>query len=261
MKVPLLKTIILIAAVISFESAAVGADRSAKSDPNDPESLYEAGSELFNRYDSVDSQRIKGWEMMLKAAKAGNFHAKKDVAEFAAGFVSLNRSPNLPSFFKPNLPLALEYYRELVKRGDAESTVHLALLYSSGIGEPANESESPHTLLLSAAKKGNSYAMTLLAERYLYGYGEDKDLLEAGRWEYLASLNEHHISHWLDDQGEPRIQETPQQDEMAKLLSLFFKAGRLHDPVAAANLRSIYKAASKPLDLNEVFRSARPLTE
>jgi TPR repeat protein len=229
-------------------------------DPRSAAGMFEAGHDIFSRYEASDAERMKGWQLMLDAAKAGDLNAKKRVADYAAGFLSLNMDPETKTAFKPNVPLALEYYRELVKRGGVESRVRLAQLYSSGIGEAADESESPHNLLIGAAAKGNKEAMTLLGERYLYGHGEDKDVIEAARWEYLASVNSEQSSHWVDLQGAPRIQDTPEQDEMAKILSLFYKVGKSRDAVAMARLKSMYGAAAKPFNPDEIVQAAKQPT-
>ena len=265
MRITIAKILCCSAALITF--AMVGCDASSNAaapagatqaiDPKNQEAAFEAAYDIFNRYESTDADRMKGWQIMLDCANAGSLNAKKKVADYAAGFLSLNMDSEQKTSFKPNPTLAMEYYRELVKRGGVESRVRLALLFSSGIGEPADESESPHNLLIGAAAKGNKEAMTLLGERYLYGHGEDKDVLEAARWEYLASVNSSQSSFWVDAQGAPLIQETPEQDEMAKILSLFYKAGRNRDAAATAKLKAMYEAASKQFNPAEIVKAAQ----
>ena len=233
----------------------------ASNQDGSPKSAFEAGFDLFNRYAATDAERVRGWQTMLDVAKTGDLDAKKAVADYAGGFISLNKDPEQKTSFKPNLPLALQYYRELVKCGAIDSRVRLALLYSSGVGEPADESESPHKLLMGAVAKGHKEAMALLAQRYLYGYGEDKDLLEAARWQYLASVEPGPSSQWIDLNGEPRIQETVEEDEMARILSLFYKAGKLRDPTATAKLKALFVSAGKPFNLAEIIKAAREQSE
>jgi TPR repeat protein len=129
--------------------------------------------------------------------------------------------------------------------------VHLALLYSSGIGEPRDESETPHRLLLTAAGKGDGEAMLHLSNRYLYGHGEKADLLEAARWRYLAWLQNPRDRfasdrfELLDGQGNPKVEENVPMTEMAEVLSLIVKTVELHDAKSESELRKRYQAAGK----------------
>jgi TPR repeat protein len=252
-------TLLLLAAAIFGCGAPTdrAANPPASNQDGSQKARFDAGFDLFNGYEATDAERVRGWQIMLDVAKEGDLDAKKTVADYAAGFMSLNKDPQQKTSFKPNLALALQYYRELVKCGGIESRVRLALLYSSGVGEPADDSESPHKLLIGAAAKRNKEAMALLAQRYLYGYGEDRDVLEAARWQFLASMGPGPSSQWIDLNGEPRIQETVEEDEMARTLSLFFKAGKLGHTTATAKLKALFAAASKPFNLGELIKAAQ----
>jgi TPR repeat protein len=212
-----------------------------------PQALLDRGLRLLNEYQGSRQTRLEGWVMMEKAASAGHLGAKIAVAEYDAGFMAVNQPqeeiefaekyhlPKPPGVFKPNLQRALEYFRDAARSGHAESMVHLALLYSSGIGEPRDESETPHRLLLTAAGKGDGEAMLHLSNRYLYGHGEKADLLEAARWRYLAWLQNPRDRfasdrfELLDGQGNPKVEENVPMTEMAEVLSLIVKTVELHD--------------------------------
>jgi hypothetical protein len=213
---------------------------------------------LLNEYYGSRESKLKGWAMMEKAAASGHLEARIAVAEYDAGFVTVMeppeaawfgpmdyRPPKAPALLKPNLERALEYFRDAVRSGHAMRS--LALLYSSGVGEPRDESETPHQLLLGAARKGDSGAMLHLSNRYLFGHGENVDLLEAAQWRYFAwqgdSFDRFRL---LDDQGDPKIQENVPMSELADILSLIVKAVEKRDANAISTLKAKYAEAGKP---------------
>jgi TPR repeat protein len=233
-----------------------------------PQILYDRGLDLLNDYNGSRATRLEGWALLEKAAEAGHLKAKIIIAEFNTGLVAINQppedpfsqSPTNPPLLKPNLARALKYFRDGVQSGDAESMVNLALLYSSGIGEPRDESETPHRLLLGAARKGNTDAMLHLSNRYLYGYGEKVDSLEAAQWRYFAwQWNPSDSFLFLDDQGNPKIQSNVALTELADTLSLMYKASDLRNTSAISTLKTKYAEAGKANapELKEILNGAR----
>jgi hypothetical protein len=232
-----------------------------------PAALYDRGMDLLNEYNGSRETRLQGWALMEKAAQAGCLKAKISIAEFNTGLVSVNQPPADPfnpppkrkPLLKPNLDRALKYFRDGVQSGDAESMVNLALLYSSGIGEPRDESETPHLLLLGSARKGNTDAMLHLSNRYLYGYGEKVDLLEAAQWRYFAwQRNRDDMFSFLDDQGNPKIQSNIPMTELAGVLSLIDKVVEKRDASAISTLKAKYAEAGKSdaPELKEILSGA-----
>lgn len=185
---------------------------------------YERGFELFTGYDAIASKRMSGWKLMVQAAEAGDPDAITHVADYAAGFLTVNAPEDGGDFFKPNLELALKLYRNAVDAGDQTAKTHLALLYSSGIGAPRHVSETPQALLLAAAKAGDQEAMLLLSERYLYGHGVQRNLLEAARWQFEGRKNDGGDSHFIDDQAQPKTQDSALLDQFARVYALYVQS-------------------------------------
>jgi TPR repeat protein len=230
-----------------------------------PQAMYQTGLGRFTGTIDTRPAKREGWALMEKAAAAGYLKAEISVAEYDAGFVSVydpsRENPRLSAFgarfasvidpiesgplLKPNFSRALEYFRDAVRNGTCHS--QLARLYSSGIGEPRDESESPHNLLLTAARQGDVGAMLSLSDRYAYGHGERVDLLEAARWRFLAwQQNPSERFDMLDPSGNPKIQEDLIKTDLAELLSLMVKAVEFADRQALAALKGRYADAGKP---------------
>ncbi len=226
-----------------------------------PQAMYDKGCDLLNMYSAPPNLRLEGWSLMERAAKAGNLNAKIEVAQLDAGFLTVMTPIDGQRLLKPNLDRALAYFRDAAKTGHAGSMMHLALLYSSGIGEPRDESESPHNLLLAAAMKGNAEAMQHLSNRYLYGHGEKVDMLESARWRYLAwQRNPVEQPEWVDDEGNPKIQDNLPRTELTETLSLLVKSVEFKNPEAIAALRKRYVEAGKPQSELDSLLRKRPVT-
>jgi TPR repeat protein len=252
LKAPFKLCLLVVSLAVSLRPGQLQAEDS-------PQTLYDRGLALLNDYGGSRQTKLEGWAMMEKAAAAGYLKAKIEVAELDAGFLAVMQPhaeedaefakkyhlPKPPALLKPNLDRALEYFRDAVQSGDVGSMVHLASLYSSGIGEPRDESETPHELLLAAARKGDGGAMLHLSNRYLYGHGEKVDLLEAARWRYMArdSFDWHLL---LDEEGNPKVQENIPMSDLAAILSLIVKAVEKHDANAISALKAKYAEAGKP---------------
>jgi len=200
---------------------------------------FELGFALFNGYENPDSKRLEGWKMMRESAASGSLKEQIMVADFASGRLTVNPPEVARQFFKPDLSLALDYYRKASDAGDAHAKTELALLYSSGIGEPQNDDEQPHALLLSAARKGSNKAMILLSERYLYGYGVARNFLEAARWRYEGSKNEKLSSPFIDQSGQPKLQDSALLDDFAKVYSMYYRANKFGDRSARTRLDAL----------------------
>ncbi len=176
--------------------------------------------------------------MMVQAAEGGCLTAKIDVGAYAAGFYTVGAAPGRVPFFYPDLILALRQLRDAAGLGNSQAMTQLALLYSSGVGEPRNDAESPQNLLLTAAKKGDRNAMLLLSERYLYGHGVTQDLLEASHWRHLGTKGSGGPDYFIDVEGNPRLQDSALLNEFAELVSLQFRAER-KDPAALTRLEQL----------------------
>jgi hypothetical protein len=99
--------------------------------------------------------------------------------------------------------------------------------------------------------------MLRLSERYVYGYGEIPDALEAARWRYLAYTNDPVMnSYFVDMDYNPKAQDTLALDEMARALSLFLKSDRPGDAASPAALAKLYLAAGQPGHSVALFRIA-----
>ncbi len=223
--------------------AEAGAMLEAATKAGLPQALYDTGL-LSGRADLIE-----------KAAEAGYIRAELHLAESASGFTW---DPKV----KPDQERALRHFRRAVENGSSEAMVNLAILYSSGVGEPRTEAESPHRLLVQAAVMGNRGAMSQLSDRYAYGYGEIRDPLNAARWRYLAlrgskvPLEPFEV---VDDQGNPKQQDSLEADDLAKALSLFIKAVDHKDPAAAATLAKQHLEAGKLAESMLLYQFAKEL--
>jgi len=236
------------------EKAQAMLDSSAK--VGFPQALFERGFRIFSEYSSSREERLRGWAMMEKAAETGYPFAVMMVAQYDIGYVTSDR------LVRPNLNRGLHYLRYTADVGYAESMMHLALLYSSGVGEPRGESDSPHHLLVAAAKKGHRDAMTHLSDRYAFGHGETVDPLEAARWRYLARqkpMDPFAKYEYVDAEANPKAQDLLALDEMARALSLFIKAGEGKNADAAAALARRYLESGKPGESATLLRFAKQL--
>ena len=81
----------------------------------------------------------------------------------------------------PDEAMALEWFAKAAEAGDPSGMYNTAYCYLNGIGTYQNEKdpELAVKLLRVSAKKGNSDAVTLLAECLMKGEGTEKDLDEA----------------------------------------------------------------------------------
>ena len=81
----------------------------------------------------------------------------------------------------PDEAMALEWFSKAAEAGDPSGLYNTAYCYLNGVGTYQNEKdpELAVTLLRSAVKKGNTDAVTLLAECLMKGVGTEKDLFEA----------------------------------------------------------------------------------
>lgn len=185
--------------------------------------LYERGFDAFLNLQTSPEQRLEGWSRMLKAAQDGFLPAKLTVASYETGRTTCN------DLVQPNLKRALNYLRDCADGGYAEAKADLALLYSSGVGEPRSTADTPHQLLLAAARAGSTEAMRHLSDRYALAHGETYDPLEAARYRYMADRGE----SLLDGDGKPVAQNTPEMNEMVETVSLIYRAVRSRDSGAA----------------------------
>jgi hypothetical protein len=89
---------------------------------------------------------------------------------------------------KLNLDRAIRLFQSALDAGSLDAMVQLARFYSSGVGEPRNENETPVQLLRRAEKEGYSSAYEALADRYRYGNGVEKNMLESAGYSAKAFL-------------------------------------------------------------------------
>ncbi len=213
-------------------------------EPGGVKEVFDKGFAQFNKYNGNRNERMAGWTVMVQAAEEGYLPAKRQVAAFAAGFYTVNAPENQRGFFEPDLPLALRHLRDAVDLGNTEAMTRLALLYSSGIGEPRRDGESPQNLLLGAAKKGNRDAMIHLSDRYLHGHGVKRDLWLASLWRHRAEQDGEPSDLFVDEEYNARLQDTPVLNEFAELVSLRAKAAR-KDPAALKKLDQLQAARAE----------------
>jgi TPR repeat protein len=193
---------------------------------------------------------------MEKAAADGYPKAKLALAEYEMGKYS-SMTP-----VKPNLRRALEYCRSCADEGNTDAMVYLSVLYSSGVGEPRGQNDSPHHLLHTAAQRGNTKAMDHLIQRYGIGHGEAVDPLEAARLYFLTHGSGMHvigIPDLLDSEGNAVAQDNLLWDDVARVLSLFVKAGEKRQPAAAFALANQHREAGKLAESAILYRFARDL--
>ena len=236
----------------------VGLSASAQTNSSgqSPASLYKEGFRLFSSYNGHTQERLEGYELMVRAAESGYLPAKLSIARYEAGFLTTSQPEGSKSFLKPNLPRALRYLREGSDAGVIEAKQELALLYSSGVGKPRHDGETPHQLLLAAAAAGSAEAMILLSQRYLYGHGAVADLLEAGKWHYRGAKEDaYRLRQLIDEGGDPKPQRHPLLAELAETVSLFAKAER-QNPKAAAELAFRFAEAGRPAEAVALYRLA-----
>ena len=221
-----------------------------------PAELYDKGFDAFVELRNPTKKRLEGYSWMVRAAVAGHQEAQMVVAGYDAGFVTPTQHSGAKPLLEPNLTRALRFFRELTDAGSASARVKLALLYSSGVGEPRHADETPQALLLQAAGKGNEDAMQHLGRRYLVGHGVTPDLLEAARWSYQAfKLNAHTFPPLIDEQGNPLAQDNALSADCAAVVSLFARADQGHGPAAAA-LAARYTQAGHIPEARALYRHA-----
>ena len=216
-----------------------------------PQAVFEIGDTAFIDPSASLEVRTNGWDMMRRAAASGYPIAAESVARYEAGFLSGIESDRLPyqrGHFPPrDYPHSIELFRLAVAGGRSEAMVSLALLYSSGIGEPRNEEESPQKLLLAAAHAGNEDAYRHLANRSLHGHGVERDLLEAARWAYFdfRSRSSGRDLGLVDAEGRAKAQTKPERQDLAELLTQFIAVADRHDPKEALALAERHARAEK----------------
>jgi hypothetical protein len=220
------------------------------------QAIYEKGMLLFTTATNPDATRLEGWKLIQRAAETGYPRAKFSIAEYEAGFMSTSGR-----LIQPNLERAVQYFRDVAEVGAFRAMRYLALLYSSGIGEPRHASESPQNLLLEAARRGDGEAMLHLSDRFLVGYGVTADVLESARWQYLGAMASPFRSSYtylLDQNGEPKAQDSIARSELAKVLSLYSRIEK-GEHQAAFDLAERYQQAGKPGQAVALFRIATRL--
>jgi TPR repeat protein len=128
---------------------------------------------------------------------------------------------------------ALELVRKAADGGYVPAKTELAEMYASGLGEPRNPGESPVALCLEAAKMGDGDAMLNLTERYIVGYGVERDYLEGARWIGRAlGRNGNAVRQFLDPSGAPIFYLQAEQKSFAEFLALYIKARQGEDAEA-----------------------------
>lgn len=201
----------------------------------------------------------ESWAMLQKSAEAGFPNARLRVGQFDAGFINDGSElRNRMRFPPPNFPRAVAYLRDAADNGLTDALIPLALLYSSGIAVPRNPAETPHELLLKAARAGEGYAMKHLSKRYLHGHGERRDLLEAARWHYLFLHTPYSgSSTLLDHDWKPRSQNSVAARELAGLVSLFVLSFDHDDSAAVAELGRRYAQVKRFTEALTLLRLAK----
>ncbi len=126
----------------------------------------------------------KAISLLEKAAATGFPHAKFEIAVLLeAGKVDQNGSQ-----VKADPARAIQLLQEAVAERSVAASFELGLLYSTGVGEPRNEDETPGKLIAFAAENGHEKAMEEMARRSRFGIGSDKDLLSSATWAFRARL-------------------------------------------------------------------------
>lgn len=214
-----------------------------------PQAVFQKGWDDFvNSRESPDKQ-LAGWATMERAAETGYPYGQWRIAQYETGVTSSQAE------VKPNLKRALEYLRNGADAGYLEAKVELAMLYSSGVGEPRNAMDSPHALLITAARSGWIPAIEHLSVRYAFGHGEALDPLEAARLCCIARTG----ASYLDEDGNAKAQDLRALDDVARAFSLFYKADALKNAGAAASLARLYLEAGKPAEAAALFKYAKDL--
>ena len=80
---------------------------------------------------------------------------------------------------------ALNLFRFLAEKGDAEAQNNLGVMYDYGEGVPKDHAEAVRWYR-KAAEQGHASAQSNLGFMYLTGYGVPKDYVQAYMWSYLA---------------------------------------------------------------------------
>jgi hypothetical protein len=218
------------------------------------QAVFEKAYSTFIAYQSLPEKRLEGWALMQKAAETGYPYARFQIAEYETGRISSDR------LVKPNLKRALEYFRDCADAGYPDAMAELALLYSSGVGEPRSEADSPHNLLRAAAQRGSGGAIGHLSDRYALGHGEAIDPLEAARLRFLVGgygPSPVPGNQLVDAEGNPVAQDTVAWDNVAKAISLFVKTATQQNPEAAFALAKQYLEAGKPAEALVLFDFAK----
>jgi TPR repeat protein len=120
------------------------------------------------RGDSPGDQRAR-FELFEKAAATGYPPALVWVAQILqAG-----------KLFRPDPERSLQLMRAAADAGDTQGHFLLAMMYSTGVGEPRGPDDKPIYHIKSAANGGDGSAMNELARRYRLGYTVPKDFLRS----------------------------------------------------------------------------------
>lgn len=201
-----------------------------------PQSLVTKSFYLMtSRSETADADHKEGVALLVKAADLGFPTAKFRLAGYYSGYDS-DRPP-----FAQDAAKALAYYRDAVSEDMVAAFPRLAILYSSGIGEPRSPEEEPRNLLLRAANWGNHEAMLYLSDMHLHGCGIPPDLLEAARWRALCwTRSRRDRAEYFDVQGVPIPKEDPTLAELSRIAALHLAAIERNDAKAAATIADYY---------------------
>jgi hypothetical protein len=100
--------------------------------------------------------------------------------------------------------------------------------------------------------------MKHLSDRYLLGHGETADVLEAARWFGLSWAKKgyaFHLQYLLNQNGDPIAQESLARQELAKILSLYFRIER-GEQQAVLELAERYRETGKLGHATALLRAA-----
>ena len=219
------------------------------------------GEAAFSDYSKPFSVRSNGWHLLVQAATNGYPPAAEQVARHEIGFLEMGFTSENDRWvggrFPPlDLARGLRLLRLASDEGHSGAHAALALLYSSGIGEPRTAEESPQNLLLRAARAGNAESYRHLADRYLHGHGVERNLLEAARWSYFSHRTRSVGRDLVDPAGNAKQQDTPELRDLAELLALFIAVGDGRKPEAAVALGRRYQFAGDWFQAATLFRLA-----
>ena len=109
---------------------------------------------------------------LLSGLPAGAQDYNKGVAAFQAG----------------DFATALEHWKPLAEKDDAEAQRNLGIMYQQGLGVPQSNAEAVKWYR-RAAEKGHPRAQQNLGVMYEDGAGVDQDIAEAAKWYEAAAEN------------------------------------------------------------------------